>query len=116
MLTLEQMRVLKTLNEMQESGEAFSETTFYNQLKRYDNDRIIKLCEQLATDKYVEKIQLTITGRLEHIELKYPGMVYRRLFVKDCIKAVLVWLANNLVGIAALLVSIIALLRTVQGV
>lgn len=116
MLTLEQMRVLKTLNEMQESGEAFSETTFYNRLDRYKNDRIVKLCKKLEHDGYIEKLSLVSSRRIDYIELTYSGMVYRRLFIKDCAKAILVWLANNLVGIAALIVSIIALLRTVQGV
>lgn len=112
MFRYRKMKVLSALNKMRLSRKPFSETELYNRAKIYEPDKMVKLCQSLEEDGYLDKLKITNTNEITSIELSYLGMTYRHEFVIAILKGVWIWFTNNLVGLAALIASVVSLLRT----
>lgn len=112
MLHYEQLKVLSVLNRMRKSNKPFSETEFLNQVKGFDRYRMIKLCETLKKEGYLDRLTITKTNEITAIELSYSGITYLWSILCNILKGIWAWFTTNLVGLAALTVSVIALLRT----
>lgn len=112
MLRFEQRKVLKALNQIRKERASFSEVDLCNRAKVFERDKLAALCLSLQEQGYLHSVKFGCGKAIQNLELSYLGMNYRREFVADVWKAVLRWFASNLVGLAALTVSIIALLRS----
>ena len=112
MLDYEQRKVLRFLNEMRASRQPFSDTDLRNRTKIYDRDTLVKLCKELEREGYFEDLSLTLIMDIVNIELSYKGISYLKVQRKEFCIAVGRWFSENLVGLAALIVSIVALIRT----
>ena len=112
MLNREQRKVLKYLNQIDKQNISFSEIDLYNATKIFHRKKLLRLCRTLQANDYIEKIVTrSPADEIVSISLDYRGYIYRREFAWDIIKAIFKWLMDNLVGFAALIVSIIALLQ-----
>lgn len=113
MLNKEQRKVLGALNSMYKSRCSYSMEAFYNSIRIYERYRVYQLCETLNSLGYFSLyVKNPSTHEIQNIELSYSGLNYLHDFHMELVLRCLKWLTDNLVGLAALTVSVIALLRT----
>lgn len=105
-----QRKVLYVLNKMR-TDEDFNATKFYNQTKIFDIDKMYQLCKDLEDDHWIDFLATDLTKRITMIELSYKGITYRYHLWCSFLKKVWDWFTANLVGLAAFVISLIALLR-----
>ena len=117
MLTREQRRVLKALNKFRRSRTMFSEIDFYNEVKIFDRDKMRKLCRELDDHGYFEILSINVRGDISMIELSYKGIIYKQLRRREVLQYIgekwIDFLAL-ITSVAALVISVIALLSTGQ--
>lgn len=112
MLNKDQRRVLKYLNQIDKANVSFSEVDFVNSTKIINRKKLLSLCRTLQSEEYIDKIVTRAPAdEIVNVTLEYRGYIYLREFYWDMAKAIFKWLMDNLVGFAALVVSIIALLQ-----
>lgn len=112
MLNREQRKALKYLNAMRKTPAYFDADTFYRKMKTSDIERIALLCEDLQKAGWLKNVDETVSRRLQNIDFEYKGLNYKAEFRKQILVAVSSWIFDNIVSLAALVVSIIALVNS----
>lgn len=103
---------LKVLNAMRKDQKSFDEARFLNGIRIFDREKVSKLCEELKALGYLDTLVIDSAKTIRSITLSYRGMTYKEENRAAFWKACLAWFTQNLVGLAALIVSIIALIRS----
>lgn len=109
-MVLEQIKVLSALNKMKNTP--FSEVELRNKTKIFDRYRLIMLCKDLNKSGYFDSYQVSTTNNIQKITLSYKGLCYKRDLSVRFITKCLSWFSSHIVELAALIVAIIALIRT----
>lgn len=112
MLNREQRKALKYLNAMRRTPAYFDADTFYRKMKTSDIERMFLLCKDLQKTGWIKDVHENISQRLQNVELEYKGLNYKAEFRKQIFVAVSSWIFDNIVSLAALVVSIIALVNS----
>ena len=113
MLFYPQLRILRSLNAMRRERCRFTETELYNRVRLYDRWKMVKFCEGLQEMGYITlSLDPVVSDTIRSISLTAKGASYSRAILWDCVFGLLRWFFNNLVAIAALVVSLVALLHT----
>lgn len=111
-MTCQQLKVLRELNRMYTAHEPFSEVTLRNNTKLFDRSRLLKLCSDLNQKGYFDVYQTDRFQNITNIDLSYRGLCYRREFILEILSRCFAWFSAHIVELAALILSVIALLRT----
>lgn len=114
MLTLEQLRILRVLNRMRKLNQAFSQIEFEKSAKIPNKEKLYALCESLDEQGYFKFFAYNLALEITQIALSYKGMTYIQVIVMNFMKKTFIWLSDHIIELAALILSVIALLRTLQ--
>lgn len=112
MLHLEQIKVLRKLNKARKKEPILTGDILTANKKHIDNDRLAKLCQTLKDDGYLDTFVLNIYGEISVLELSYRGITYAREVRNQIIKTTFNWFSDHMIEILALIISIIALIRS----
>lgn len=110
LLNREQRKVLSVLNRMKNSP--FSEIDFRNKTKIFERARLVLLCKTLDQAGYFDSCEITTTNDIQKIKLSYKGLCYKHDLVFEFLSGCFLWFSDHIVELAALIVAIIALIRT----
>ena len=104
-----QRKVLRQLNKMRR--QPFSELELRNKTKIFDRDKLVALCRDLEKKGYLSVLSVSQNNEIKNIKLSYRGMQYKEDHRRHILERSFDWFTQNLVGLAALIVSVIALLQ-----
>ncbi len=105
----EQRKILKALNQMQK--QPFTETELHNLTKIFDRSKLVKLCRDLKEKGYLESFSES-HNTITSIELSYKGIIYKQIIRTKILNNCFTWFSEHILELAALILSVIALLRT----
>lgn len=104
-----QRKVLRQLNKMRR--QPFSEIELRNKTKFFDRDKLVALCRDLEKKGYLSVLSVSQNNEIKNIKLSYRGMQYKEDRRRYLLSNSFAWFTQNLVGLAAFIVSVIALLQ-----
>lgn len=105
----EKRNVLKVLNKMRD--KPFSDTELRNATKIFDREKMTKLCCELKSEGFLDSF-LHNQNTIISIELSYKGIIYKQIIRTEILKSCFAWFSEHILELAALILSLIALLRT----
>ena len=111
MLTREHLKVLKYLKSVH--GEMLQDVALRNATKIYDFEDMEDICKELYNNKYLDKLRIDADKTIVDVHLSYKGRHYRKYIAKARLHAVGSWFASHIVELVALILSLIALIRTI---
>lgn len=111
MLTLEQIRALRFFRSAYEQNRPYTFAEAGNAICKNHPLRLVKICESLQAEGFIQFFRADGVSSLHDVQLSYIGLRYPSFLLRRAAFAVLRWFWQNLVPIAALIVSAAALLR-----
>ena len=109
-MTLKQYIILRELNKVDKCNNPFNSIKLMNSAKVGTNCKMYALMQDLKDKGYIQTFTADNQKVITSAELSYMGFRFKQIILLKIIKTALTWFFDNLVGIAAFLIALKALL------